>query len=237
MSAFWLKIIALISMIIDHSIRVFPELTILLPLGRIAFPIFVYLLAEGFRHTRYPLKFLARLFIFALISQPPFDWVINEGEIPWGVDFFSGTNIFYTLFLGGASIYLYNVLKPKIGFLSILPLFIFMIIAAFVLTTDYGAYGVLFIFIMYAIKTLKLRLFAMVLLCLWQLRVILEQVVLYWAFGQLVTFDAIFLLMIPSVLLSVLFVSFYNGERGTNIKWLFYAAYPIHLLVLAFIMP
>ena len=116
MTAFALKIIALATMIIDHTGAVFPQYFGLefRVIGRIAFPIFVFLLAEGFRHTRSPHKFLLRLGIFAIISEPFFDlalrtnWQAVEYVNLWflveNINFFANTNIFYTLFLGGVAI-------------------------------------------------------------------------------------------------------------------------------------
>ena len=116
MTTFILKIIALASMIIDHMGSVFPQYFGLefRVIGRVAFPIFVYLLAEGFKHTRSPYKFLVRLGIFAMISEPFFDlalrvdWqVADYADMRYLLDhinFFASTNIFYTLFLGGVAI-------------------------------------------------------------------------------------------------------------------------------------
>ena len=80
MTAFTLKIIALLSMLVDHIGVTFPEATPFgfRAVGRLAFPIFVYLLAEGFRHTKAPEKFLMRLFIFAIISEIPYDIVMGN---------------------------------------------------------------------------------------------------------------------------------------------------------------
>jgi hypothetical protein len=76
MNAFVLKIIALISMLIDHLGAVIPEVFGFAPhdvnvfrvIGRVAFPIFVYLVADGFRRTQNPGWFLLRLGLFAVIS-------------------------------------------------------------------------------------------------------------------------------------------------------------------------
>ena len=116
MTAFHLKIIALTTMLIDHLGAVFPgyfgfEFRVI---GRVAFPIYVYLVAEGFRHTKSPVKFLARLGAFAIISEPFFDMAIRGAELPWGVDFLNNTNIFYTLFFGGAAIYAFEIVRNKL---------------------------------------------------------------------------------------------------------------------------
>ncbi|MCL1877841.1 MAG: conjugal transfer protein TraX [Defluviitaleaceae bacterium] len=245
MNAFTLKIIALVAMFIDHIGIVMPEFFGLSPginifrvIGRVAFPIFVYLIAEGFRHTKSPEKFLLRLGIFALISEVPFDLALNAQ-----VNFLADTNIFYTLFLGGTAIFAYEYIgqmrknepasgdvggtfpKGWRGFAAFIPACICLILAE-LLTADYGADGVAFIFFMYLIKPLKWRLSVMAAMCIWlhegTIRAVLS--------GYDV--PSIFLLMILATLVPVGLFALYNGKRGAGLKWIFYVAYPAHLMVL-----
>ena len=250
MSAFTLKIIALTAMIIDHTGSVFSVYTpsYFRVIGRLAFPIFVYLIAQGFRHTKSPEKFLLRLFIFAIISEPAFDWALMRsiniltGYSPWAVNFFRHTNIFYTLFLGGMAVYtfkwLYDILLRKIStldddtaramsiFFAMLPVLFFMHMAE-LLTTDYGAYGVLFIFLMYVIKSKKLMLLVFAIMNVLQHRYTLMFLI------EGIPVDPQWLWMIPATLLTVPLIAFYNGKRGPGFKLFFYAAYPVHLVILA----
>ena len=251
MNAFTIKIIALVSMLIDHAGAIMPEAFSFAPyganifrvIGRVAFPIFVYLIAEGFRHTKSPWKFLVRLGAFAIISEIPYDIAFNNG-----VNFLANTNIFYTLFLGGTAIFAWETLikiekddneheeqhrasklrevlaTARIYIVAIVPLLGAMWLAE-LLTADYGAYGVLFIFIMYIIRPMKWRLAAMVVLCVWQHVWILEHV---FAGGYV---PMIHWLMFPATLLPVILFALYNGKRGPGLKWLFYLAYPVHLLI------
>jgi len=243
-TAFHLKIIALATMIIDHVGAVlFPQYLVLRVIGRLAFPIYVYLLAEGFRHTKKPGRFLMRLGLFALVSQPAFDWAIRGGRFLWDTDFFNNTNIFYTLFLGGAAIYVFDFARGKLtdsmgkvaaNVAAAVPLVAFMWLAE-VLSTDYGAYGVVFIFAMYAINSRKFRLVVMALACLWQHRWIVERTIA--ALGEYAPPlpTTLHMMMIPATLAAVVLVAFYNGKRGPGFKWLFYWSYPVHLMVLAIV--
>jgi len=105
MDAFVLKITAIISMVFDHSgYLIFNgELSYFNYIGRLAFPIFAFQIAEGYIHTRNFKKYAMRLGIFALISQIPFflfaHYVVGEGFV---------LNVLFTLFLGLAAIYAYD---------------------------------------------------------------------------------------------------------------------------------
>ena len=112
-----LKLIAVVSMLIDHIAYLFIGLKILTPalqsgeelpalfllyrvlrmIGRLAFPVFGFLLLEGFLHTKSRLRYAIRLGVFALISEIPFD-LMNSGArlfVDW-----SSQNVIITLLLG-----------------------------------------------------------------------------------------------------------------------------------------
>jgi len=114
MTAFVLKIIASICMLIDHTGAIFPTPEIFRLIGRIVFPIYAYMIAQGCKHTKNINKYLFRLGVFAIISEIPFDLAFYRyfGN-PFGVNYFSETNVFYTLFLGAACIAVYERLKTK----------------------------------------------------------------------------------------------------------------------------
>jgi len=118
-----LKWIAIITMLIDHIAASFyimyietNNLTgapvviyeVMRCIGRIAFPIFIFLLIEGFTHTRNVGKYMLRLFLFALISEVPFDLAfMHEWYYP------EYQNVFFTLFLGLLSIWLIRQIEEK----------------------------------------------------------------------------------------------------------------------------
>lgn len=93
-SADVLKVIAMVTMVIDHMGAVlFPEVPYLRLIGRISFPIFTWLLVMGFMHTSNLKKYLLRMGIFAVISEIPFDLAMS-GNVT-----FQGQNIYFTLLL------------------------------------------------------------------------------------------------------------------------------------------
>ena len=249
MTALHLKIIALASMLMDHTAVVFAQQV---PpwfrvVGRLAFPIFAYLVAEGFRHTRNPNKYLIRLAVFALLSQPFFGWALLGAATPWQVSFIRGTNIFYTLLLGGLAIGSFQRIKAYctaqgdnellVSAIACVPLLFYMWLGEW-LGADFGAVGVAFVFTMYVLKHKKARLAAMAGLCLLLHRQLLRYLhFVYINPGQgtgmfYQPVPMVMYWMIPVTLLTVVLAAYYNGRRGPSMKWLFYAAYPGHLAIL-----
>ena len=144
MSSFVLKIIAVITMFIDHlGYTIFGKFSYLNYIGRISFPIFAFQISEGYIHTKSLKKYFLRLFLFALVSQIPF--MLFHSIIS---DTFC-LNIFFTLLLGLLSIYIYD--KCKYKFIGILSCILLALIAQFS-NCDYGAYGVAIILIFYIFK-------------------------------------------------------------------------------------
>ena len=103
-----LKIIAVVSMLIDHTADALPvfHTASVRPLymlmryaGRLAFPLFAFLLAVGAEKTHDKKKYLLRLGVFALLSEVPFDWALFGRPVCW-----ERQNVFFTLFLALLSI-------------------------------------------------------------------------------------------------------------------------------------
>ncbi len=216
---FTLKIIAIITMLIDHTGAVlFPNIIILRLIGRIAFPIFCFLIVEGYFHTKNLKKYLTRLFIFAFISEIPFDLALINHVGDYKISYLSNLNVFFTLFLGLIVVTIVDkiilntdekLLIKILGTCGILLCFIFSII----LDTDYSAGGLCLILILYLFKTEQLKRFIFSGLCL------------YSFFG----------LVEMTGMLAFLPIGFYNGKRGLKVKYLFYIFYPLHIIILAII--
>ena len=229
-----LKIIACASMLIDHAGVVFGGSLMYRAIGRVAFPIYAYMIAQGCKHTKDIKKYMLRLFIFALISEVPFDIAHSNGYTFYiacaDINFISSTNIFYTLFLGVSGIAVYEKLRSKgqawfssapavlvsaASTVAALP----FIAAAYFLDTDYGMFGVVWIFALYVADPENRLTRALVLAA--------GIVYRYWVWIDTYVYVLAF------ALLAVLFVSLYNGEQGPRVKWAFYVFYPAHLAVLA----
>jgi len=112
MTAFLLKIIAAAAMLLDHTCAAFPETFPIYfrYIGRLAFPVFAYMIAQGCKHTGNIWKYVLRLGIFAIISEIPYDMALRSG-----ISFVSDTNIYYTLFIGTFCIAFYEMIKSLLS--------------------------------------------------------------------------------------------------------------------------
>lgn len=215
MSSFVLKIIAIVTMFIDHiGYAIFGKFSFFNYIGRIAFPIFAFQISEGYIHTRNLKKYFLRLFIFALISQIPFmlfyKLISNTFEL----------NIFFTLLLGLACIYIYD--KSKYKFTSIILSIVIGIIAEFS-HCDYGFYGVAIILLFYIFKNnISLASIAFI------LATTIKYLIIIFKYGL---YDAYIYLLICTII-PIIFINLYNGKKGKDTKYLLYLFYPIHLLLI-----
>ncbi len=211
-----LKLIAMISMVFDHvGDLFFPELLWPRAIGRLAMPIFAFCIAEGYAHTRDKRKYLLRMGIFALVSEIPFDLAF-EGKIGLGHQ-----NIMLTFFLSILALMLYDAIRGSdgeggkkpvgrilLGLLAVLT----MAALAFVLRADYTIFAVISVFLFYVLREKHPLL---------RRGVGVGFLALTRTVGY---YSATVFSLIPLLL--------YNGKKGRGLKWLFYAFYPGHLLLL-----
>lgn len=161
-----LKVIAIVIMLLDHSAFILmtqsPEAMTPLffafgkgyslyrisrDIGRIAFPIFCFLLVEGFLHTRNRFRYGRNLFLFACISEIPWNFMhVNT----W---FYEKQNVFFTLFLGYLAFCALEYFQKNqiMQLLCILAL----LAASYFLNADYGWRGYVFLLIMYWFRYYK----------------------------------------------------------------------------------
>lgn len=233
MTSFILKIIAMATMLIDHFGDAYlKHISLMNLIGRFSFPIFAFQISEGYLHTKNLKKYFLRLFLFALISQIPFMLFYSIYT-----DSFT-LNIFFTLFLGLFSIFLYDkithfsfrsiknekmktLLKHSLGFLSVFFLGVFSEVFHF----DYGFFGIAIIFLFYLFRKNKLAMVtAFILSC-----------VLKYVIPYLDTFNLWYIWLTISTILPIIFICLYNKKQGSKVKYLLYLFYPVHLLILYFL--
>ena len=203
LTSFQLKWIAIFSMAVDHTgALLFPEALWMRGIGRLAFPIFAFLLAEGYYHTHDVKRYLLRLWLFALISEIPYDLALSGTW--WNPQ---RQNVFFTLFI---SLLLLLALERSSGWPErMLEVFLAMWFAE-ALGADYGFRGVLLVLFFYIGRSRPPA--GLLLGALWNF---------LWPvpvqrFGALAMFP----------------LALYSGKRGRSMKYFFYVFYPAHLLVL-----
>jgi len=211
MTAFWIKIIAIISMTFDHGAYHLLEPSfayeLLRGFGRLAMPLFSFLIAEGYYYTKSVKKYFMRIFLFGLVIESFLlvIYLITEDN------YLINTNIFLTLSLGLGALILLKGDKVWLGLL--------LIASALVIPVDFGIYGVLLIVGFGFIRDMDRKiLFSFIVLML--LNLIFIEIVPYLDNRQWLSIFAI----VPIVL--------YNGKEGRKMKYLLYLYYPLHLIVI-----
>lgn len=246
-----LKVIAVLTMVIDHICKIVFQWLLsnywgvmvdngqmsweqfqqidnfirfdLQSVGTIAFPLFCFLLAEGFRYTRDKKRYIGLMFIFALISEIPFDigffseYSQMEGTFPFYLKY---QNVFFTLFLGLLTLACLERLsckseirteKIKSVILQVICVAVLALVAELI-RCDYGMQGILYIAAFYVCRNHRIY------------QVLLFLLAYMGATGNQPPL---------CTLLACLIILLYNGKRGKlKLKYFFYAFYPAHILVL-----
>ena len=210
-----LKLIALVSMTVDHiGLLLFPQYRILRVIGRIAFPIFAYMIAEGCRYTSSRARYFITIFLLGAGMQV-FFWITRRSVYQ---------HVLITFSMSLCLIFCIQNARKRGGAWTVLSLLVFLGEAFLCLfpekllpwrsfAVDYGLCGVLLPVLIYAGRDRREKLLA--------------------AAAGLAALS----LSMPALqwwcLLSLPLLALYSGERGTlRLKYLFYIYYPLHLIVL-----
>lgn len=260
MSALALKLIACLCMLLDHIGYCVHGLPALRAIGRIAFPLYVFLMSEGFRHTSDRIRYGLRLLLFAILSQVPF-WLLMAEDSWYGY-----WNVMVTLLLSLLCLWLLEACrKRKLLYLAAIPgiLGLCVILDLGILHTDYGAKGLMLAVSFYYLypqpgapvgkKALPTWL-SWTLLTLAVFVSVFHADLFHWGLDLLSwvrgkgfrltpwrwwsRMQLFSLLVIPLILL-------YNGRRGWTpgsrpgrkcLQYAFYLFYPAHMLVLYWLL-
>ena len=212
-----LKLIALVTMTIDHiGMILFPEQQIYRYIGRIAFPIFAYLIAEGYTYTRDKRKYFLKMVVMAIITQIPYIVVQNNWYL----------NILCTFTISIIILALIDKISDKVSDNMLFKLAIIAMIyfignqieesltfKIIGIEIDYGTLGALLPVLAYIGRNK------------------FEKIVLFTA-GLLGVALAGHTHVQIYALISVIFLMLYNGEKGYSSRWfkeLFWFYYPVHL--------
>ena len=241
MSQFALKFLALFFMLLDHTAKIVLRRSLLTPvfgaeytlvlrtcmisLGHIALPLFAWFTAEGCRKTSNPRKYLLRLGLFALLSEIPFQLCFFNS---WH---FGCRNVIFTLLLAAAAIFLVQEMQKRgYPWAVSLPVYGTAVFLGYFLHTDYNAWGVALVLLLYVMPNKRSRLIT---LSVW---ITVFRLIWHgWNQGSFLWLDpggASQLAEWAGCMCSVPLLATYNGSRGRGGRWLFYVFYPCHLLVL-----
>lgn len=212
-----LKAIACMTMLLDHIGATMVRGYTLRIIGRIAFPIFCFLMAEGAYYTKNPKKYCLRLVVGMLLSELPFDLAFRL-KPTWEYQ-----SVMVTLLLGFAAVEI--IQNTKYDLLKLLTVGAGFALAEWA-NTDYGGCGVLLVVLFSQtrgklwLQTVLLAMFA------WMTNSFRIPV---WGVSIPIEMFAVFA-MIP--------IALYSGRKATSskaVQWGFYLFYPVHLTVLVFV--
>lgn len=231
-----LHIMAMVFMLCDHLwATIVPGNDWLTCIGRLAFPIFAFLIVEGYFHTGNLKKYVGRLLIFAILSELPFNLVMGGSAFYW-----PHQNVLWT-FLIGIGLVHFNELARKNGHLWVrgvtcLATLALGFILGLVTFVDYHYVGVYTVLVFYFFRGRKWRHFLgqLVLLAYLNIEVLSGFTYELQLLGHTVPFVRQGL-----ALLALIPIWLYRGKQGPHSKALqytYYAFYPVHLLVLWLLM-
>lgn len=217
-----LKIIACVTMLLDHIGAVFMPSIVnynlyyaLRIVGRLAFPIYCFLLAEGVAHTKNPVKYGLRLFVGILLAEIPFDLALF-GRFTW-----DHQSVMVTLFLGfGMALIIQKLDRTKL-----VPVIAFAFLAE-LFRTDYGAWGVGMIALFVLTRERKDRN---------MIQTLMLAAICYLMNSASVPIFGIRLPIELFAVLALIPIFLYTGKKSTGskaVQTMFYLFYPVHLLVL-----
>lgn len=183
-------------------------------IGRVTFPIFCFMLVEGFLHTSNFTKYFIRLLILALLSEVPYD-LANSGSIVS----LHGQNVIWTLMLGLITLYFINKVEiydtKKRIVLTIVLIFLGESISS-LLNADGCLGGTLLISIIYMFRNRPKYML---------LGGVIALGIMSIGFMWIQVFGVI----------SFILLRYYDGTVGRGNKYIFYVFYPLHLLILGMI--
>ena len=225
LNGFHLKLIAICTMLIDHmGYTLFPGVMWLRCVGRVAFPIFCFLIAEGCVYTHDRKKYALRLLVFALLSEIPYN-LMNSGMIWDPYD----QNVLWTLLTGALVCWLIDWALKKCTPLSFVLTGAAMVAAYWLLEafrTDYGGWGMLLVAAFYCVRRAPSGAVVKMIAQAFGLA--------FFSLGVMGGYLSIELWSLAALAP----IWLYNGQRGFShkaVQYGFYAFYPVHILVLSLI--
>lgn len=233
LNAAHLKIIAMVCMFLDHLWGTLVTGNLWMTcIGRIAFPIFAFQIAEGYAHTKNFRRYLLRMFLFALVSEIPFN-LMNAGGLFYPLH----QNVMFSFCIALLMIRLIDRFKDRHWALRVLMVLVALVLGyllGFITFADYYGYGVLMVLVFWLFREIRfgwlIQLAAMIYINFELMGGLGFDFVLYGVSSFVPVQGFAVLALIP--------IWLYNGRQGTGSKvfqYAVYAFYPAHLLILSLI--
>lgn len=226
---------AMVFMLCDHLWgTVIPGNEWLVCIGRIAFPIFAFMIVEGYFHTHNLKKYVLRLLVFAVLSEIPFNLVMGGS-----VFYLMHQNVLWTFLIAIGLIHLNELARKKgkiwlrilVGVLTFLLGYVIGILTM----VDYYHAGILTVLVFYFFRHRKWWCLIGQILCLWYVNVEMISGIGYEL--ELFGFEFFFTRQ-ALALLALIPIWLYRGKQGYHSKalqYVYYGFYPAHLLILGLI--
>lgn len=256
-----LRNIAVISMMIDHIGMVLyspylvetevanwysdPLFCTLSTIGRLAFPLFAYMIAEGAFYTHDRKKYALKLFVLSMVSIVPYHLAFNRTYFSW-----KSQNVFFGLLLGLLAIMVIEWIDKKCAgkpatktrapktFFKVWVLAMICAVAQ-VMKTDFGLMGVLLILAFYFFRDDRKKQFTWAIVAfvagfyLYSLFFFTKYIGGYESLAKYSQFILNYQTREIAGLLSFIIIAIYNEEKGKSLpRGFYYWFYPVHLLVL-----
>lgn len=230
-----LHIMAMVFMLCDHLwATVVPGNDWLTCVGRVAFPIFAFLIVEGYFHTHNLKKYVGRLFFFAILSEIPFNLVMGS-RIFYPIH----QNVLWTFLIAIGLIWLNERAKAKGGWIRRVMTCAVTVVLAFVLGlvtfVDYNYAGVLMVLVFYFFRRRKWWHFCGQFLLMWYINV---EVLSGYSYEVQLFGESHFFVRQGLALFALIPIWLYRGRQGLHnkaLQYFYYVFYPAHLLILALV--
>jgi hypothetical protein len=235
LSSAGLHVIAMASMLIDHGMKtVIENDSWIFVLGRLAFPIFAFMVAEGCFYTKNYRQYMLRMLVFALISEVPYDMMKSSTIVEW-----YDQNVMWTFLLALICVRMIQAArktgKKKIYIPGTIAAILFGFVSGMILMVDYGGMGVLTVVLFYLLRERKWWTMLLQFILLFFINVVLLGAL---GFAVSVSFmgQTVEIPMQGFAVLALIPIWLYRGRQGYHSKgfqYFCYGFYPVHMLVLA----
>lgn len=234
-TSFGLHILAMMFMLCDHLwATIIPGNEWLTCVGRLAYPMFAFMIVEGYFHTSNLKKYVSRLALFAMLSEIPFNLVMGSR-----VFYPIHQNVLFTFLIGILLIYLNEKARKTnklwVHVLTIIGTILFGFLLGLITFVDYNFAGIYMILAFYFFRGRKWWQYLGQLICMYYINFEILNGLTY----EIDLFGSTFFFPQQGfALFALILIWLYKGNQGyynKPIKWLYYSFYPVHLLLLAWI--